>query len=155
MHSINFFAQNEVKTQNDFLRVYNLEGKKISKGFVVMVNDSVIELKNSNKNKINIKNIGFIKTKRSAGNNVLIGALSGTTVGAVAGASSANPNDWVFSYSPAEGALAGGVLGAIGGGVVGSLTALSKKVETIIINGDKEKWLSVKMMFNKWKLIIT
>ncbi|MEN3325079.1 hypothetical protein VP395_15180 [Mariniflexile soesokkakense] len=142
MFNMGIYAQNELKTHSIFVRVYNLEGKKISKGSIVFINDSILGLKNSiEKKKISLKEIGFIKTKRSAGSNVLIGVLAGTTIGAIAGASSADPDDWFLPYTAGEGAVIFGGIGALGGGIIGGFTALPKKVETYIINGDKDKWL--------------
>ena len=142
--SMDAYAQNEAKTQNVFLRVYNLEGKKISKGSIIFINDSLLGLKRSSeKVMISIKDVGFIKTKRSAGNNVLIGAASGAVVFGVMGAASADPNDWIFGYTAGEGALVFGSLGAIGGGAIGGLTSLFKKSETYIINGSEVNWNSI------------
>ncbi|OYX24879.1 MAG: hypothetical protein B7Z06_08290 [Flavobacteriales bacterium 32-35-8] len=149
--SINVSAQKEIK-HSLFIRVYNLEGRIINKGNIIFLNDSLIGLKNNRNIEINVRDIGFIKTKRSAGNNILIGAVAGGITSAVLGAVSSDPNDWVFSYTPAEGALLGGVLGALGGGAIGGITALSKKVKTYIINGDLEKWQVFKTMIEEQTL---
>jgi hypothetical protein len=139
--STSAYAQNEVKKSNVYLRIYNLEGKKISTGSLIFINDSLLELKSGNKQeKISLREIGFIKTKRAAGNNVLIGAATGAALGAVLMASSSDPNDWVFSYTPAEGGLIGGLSGAFVGGGVGGITSLFKKSETFIINASEVNW---------------
>lgn len=139
--STSTYAQNEVKKYNIYLRVYNLEGKQISKGSLTFINDSLLELKGSSKQeKISLREIGFIKTKRAAGNNVLIGAATGAALGAVLIASSSDPNDWVFSYTPAEGGLIGGLSGAFVGGGVGGITSFFKKSETFIINASDVNW---------------
>lgn len=141
--SMEAYAQKEVKTHNVFLRVYNLEGKKISKGSIIFINDTLLGLKNSSdKTAISMKDIGFIKTKRSAGNNVLIGAASGATLGVIMGVSSADPDAWIFRYTAWEGAFVFGSLGAIGRGAIGGLTSLFKKSETYIINGSEVNWNS-------------
>ena len=141
--SIRAYAQKEAKTHNVFLRVYNLEGKKISKGSIVFMNDSLLGLKNSSdKVKISMKDIGFIKTKRSAGNNVLIGAASGATLGVIMGVSTADPDAWILGYTAGEGAAVFGSIGALGGGAIGGLTSLIKKSETYIINGSEVNWNS-------------
>ena len=122
--SINMSAQNELKNKVYF-RVYNLDGMKINKGHIVFLSDSIINLQSNNKNyEINVRDIGFIKTKRSAGNNVLIGSASGAVLGAVLGASSADPNDWILPYTSGEGAVIFGVLGGLGGGAIGGITTL-------------------------------
>ena len=141
--SISAYAQKEAKTHNVFLRVYNLEGKKISKGPVVFINDTLLGLKNgSDKTAIRMKDIGFIKTKRSAGNNVLIGAASGATLGVIIGVSTADPDAWIFGYTAGEGAALFGSIGALGGGAIGGLTSLLKESETYIINGSEVNWNS-------------
>ncbi|WNH11321.1 glycine zipper family protein [Thalassobellus suaedae] len=139
--SISVNAQSETIKYNIYLRVYNLEGKKISKGALVFINDSLIELKNSIKqSRVSFNDIGFIRTKKSASNNVVIGAVSGATLGAVVGVSTADPDDWIFSYTKGEGALVLGGIGALGGSAIGGITSLFKKSKTYIINGDVEKW---------------
>lgn len=80
---------------NLFVRVYNLDGKKIDKGLVVIVGDTVLGLKrNGNYIKINVREIGTIKTKSSGGNNVLAGATTGAATGAFLGAVTADPDDF-------------------------------------------------------------
>lgn len=147
--SITISAQNEFKNKV-YLRVYNLDGMKINKGHIVFLNDSIINLRSNNKiHEINLRDIGFIKTKRSAGNNVLIGSVSGSALGAVLGAASSDPNDWIFGYTAGEGALIFGVLGGLGGGAIGGITALSKNSRTYVISGDLEKWKAFSEMMSK------
>ncbi len=143
MFSMEIYAQNESKTHNIFVRVYNLEGKKISNGSIIFINDSILRLKNNIENKnISMRDIGFINTKRSAGSNVLIGATSGAVLGAIIGASTADPNDWILGYTAGEGALLGGSLGALGGVAIGGLTSLLKNYETYIISANEMNWKS-------------
>ncbi|MFI0428245.1 hypothetical protein [Mariniflexile sp. HMF6888] len=139
--STSTYAQNEVKKYNIYLRVYNLEGKQINKGSLIFINDSLLELKGSSKQeKISLQEIGFIKTKRAAGNNVLIGAASGAALGAIVGVSTADPDAWVLAYTAGEGALAFGGIGALGGAAIGGVTTLFKKSETFIINASDVNW---------------
>ena len=71
------YSQSNSSKSNVFIRVYNLEGKKISKGHITFTNDSILELRKNGKiEQVNVKEIGKIKTKRSGGHNVLVGALS-------------------------------------------------------------------------------
>ncbi|WP_242133500.1 hypothetical protein [Aestuariivivens marinum] len=139
--SAGVFAQKPSNSKSVFLRVYNLEGKKISKGKLIFVNDSTLTLnRNGKKFDINFNTIGKIKTKHSGGHNVLVGALAGGTLGAIIGISTADPDAWIYSYSKSEGAYAGGLLGAAGGAAIGGVTAGFKESETYIINGDIVKW---------------
>lgn len=145
--SINTFAQNEVTKQNIFLRVYNVEGKKIGKGSLLQMNDSLLVLKNSSTQEyISLKDIGSIRTKRSAGNNVFIGAASGAVLGAAIGVSTADPDDFFVSYSAGEGAAIFGGIAALGGGAIGGITSVFKKSKTFVINADMVKWKIFKEM---------
>ena len=75
---INLSAQVTTKTQTQFVRVFDLEGKKIGKGRTYATNDSILVLsKNEKLKELYVKEIGKIKTKRSGGHNVLVGATSG------------------------------------------------------------------------------
>ncbi|WP_100614223.1 hypothetical protein [Confluentibacter citreus] len=149
MSNISVSAQKEIKKHNIFIRVYNLDGKMISKGRIAFLNDSFIGLKKNKNIEISIHDIGFIKTKQSPGNNIIIGAATGAALGAVLIASSSSPNDWIFPYTPAEGGLIGGFSGALVGGALGGITILFKHSSTYIINGDLEKWQVFKSMIEK------
>lgn len=132
----------EMSAQNKlFVRVYDLEGHKVNKGYILAVNDSILILeKDKSPLEIRVKTIGMIKTKRSTGNNVLIGTISGAiAMGGIIAASS-DPDNWVFDYTPAEGAIIGAFIGAPAGAAVGLMTTVFKKPKTFIIDGDLEKW---------------
>jgi len=138
---IEVFSQNETKNKKLFVRVFDFEGKKIGKGYVAKVTDSTLELSRSNEYlSISLKDINYIKTKRSTGSNALIGSIAGATTLGVLGAATADPDAWIFGYTAAEGASAFGLVGAIGGGAIGGLTSVFKNSKTIKIEGDKEKW---------------
>ncbi|MFN3969475.1 hypothetical protein [Flavobacterium sp.] len=140
-------AQNKL-----FVRVFDLDGKKINKGFILAVNDTILRLE---KNKvfvdIPVKTIGVIKTKRSVGNNVLIGTLTGSVIVGGLLAATAEPDSWVFGYTPAEGALIGIFVGAPAGAFVGAITAAFKNPKTFIIDGDLEKWKAFLTHFSEKK----
>ena len=127
--------------KSSFVRVYNLAGEKINKGYVISVTDTSLQLKdNSTLVAIPVRSIGFIKTKRSAGNNVLVGSVIGATTGAVLGAVTAEPDAGFMAYTAGEGAAAGALLGSVAGAVIGGLTILAKNPDTYLINGDVSKW---------------
>jgi hypothetical protein len=141
LFSINLFAQNQTIKTEKFIRVYNLKGKKIAKGNIVFVNDSILSLKNTGKLKeIRIDEIGKIKTKRSGGHNVLMGSVFGASLGVVVGVAIVDSDYLYWDYTAGEGALFFGGLGALGGAAIGGVTAGIKKTETYIINGDFKKW---------------
>ena len=140
LSSSNIEAQTNNKKKT-FLRVFNLDGKKITKGYFTYANDSILMLKKVDDSyTIRLEDIGHIKTKRSKGNNVLTGAVAGASVFAVLGAASADPDAWILAYSAGEGAAMGGVVGGVGGAAIGGVTALFKKHQTFIINGEIEHW---------------
>lgn len=146
-------SQTSKEEQGKFVRVYNLKGKKINKGRVVYINDSILGLKKGDKFvKVSINGIGQIKTKRSSGNSVLTASLIGGTAGALIGAATSQEqtktgNNWLFGEyqyttgtSPGTGAAIVGGVGLIGGALIGLGSSLFKKQETFVINGDINKW---------------
>lgn len=144
--SINISAQEENKTQNLFVRVFNMDGKKIGKGHIHSINDSLLILSKSKKLKeLHFKEIGKIKTKRSGGHNVLVGATSGILVGVILG--SANPptnsSGGTFTWaggSSGEELVSGVTVGIISGTIVGGVSTLFKNSKKHTINGNPEKW---------------
>lgn len=138
--STNSYAQNEIKKSGMFVRIYNLDGKKFNKGYVVSVGDTVLGLKRKGKyTEINVREMGSIKTKRSGGHNVLIGAVAGATTGVILGISTADPDSFL-GYSASEGASGFGLAGALGGAAIGGISIAFKNSETFVINGDLESW---------------
>lgn len=141
MASSNLFSQENTNKKKLFVRVYDLEGKKIGKGHVNILNDTLLELKkNSKLIQFNVNDIGTIKTKRSAGHNILIGTAIGATTFAILGAASADPDAWIFGYTAAEGAAVGALGGGLGGAAVGGASVAFKNSVTYPINGNIDKW---------------
>lgn len=150
--SSNLFSQESTGTKKLFVRVYNLEGKKIGKGHIVSLTDSLLQLKRGAKDlQFSFNDIGTIKTKRSAGHNILVGAVIGATTFAILGAASADPDAWIFAYTAAEGAAAGAVGGALGGAALGGASVALKKSLTYPIDGNIEKWKIFKEDFTVGK----
>lgn len=160
--SLNLYAQKRTTPKKVFLRVYNLEGKKMSKGNIVFINDSIIGLnKSGNQEKISYKDISSVKTKRSAGHNVLVGSLVGSALFAIIGGASSEeetktrnvPIIGEYQYktgtSPGTGAAIGGGAGLIGGAAIGGITSTFKNSESHIIDGDIQKWRIFKEMIEK------
>ena len=142
MFSIKNYAQSETDNINIFVQVYNMAGKKINKGHVLFATETLLGLKKEEKTtKINVTDIGYVKTKRSAGYNVLIGS--------VIGASSSDPDAMIFGYTAGEGAAMGSILGKSVGAAVGGITALFKNSRTYIIDGDLVKWKAFSEMILK------
>jgi hypothetical protein len=123
-----------------FVRVYDNDGKRIKNGFVVGTTDSSLRLlKNKDTIDLPISGFSFLKTKRSAGNNLLVGSMIGAGTFGFIGIASANPDDFL-GYTAAEGFSAGVLIGAPAGAAIGGLTALLKNSRTFTMNGDKQKW---------------
>lgn len=143
------YAQNEAAKNSLFIRVYNLEGDKMNKGKILSVNDTILQLKGKNGPvDIDIRTIGLIKTKRSEGNNVLLGSLIGLATGAILGAATADPDAYIFGYTASEGATGAGIVSAIIGSGIGAATILLKDSKSYIINGDASKWKVFEEMIN-------
>lgn len=135
------YGQQKIKTTGEFVRVYNLQNKKVGKGKIIVLSDSLLKLKrNRGEFSFSPQEIGFIHTKRAPGNNVLIGSLSGATILAIAGASSSDPDGLVLDYTPGEGALMGALFGIIPGAALGYFTVIFKKSEVYPINGNLANW---------------
>lgn len=140
LFSLSSYTQDNTQNVEEFVRVYNLDGKKIGKGNINFINDTIIKIRKGGRiESIKIKDIGIIKTKHSAGHNVLIGAaIGGGTLG-VLGAATADPDAWILGYSAPEGFAGGLVIGGTAGAALGGITALFKTSNTYLINGDLEK----------------
>jgi hypothetical protein len=94
--------------------------------------------------------IGYIKTKRSFGHSVLVGALAGaiplSIVGAISGEPHENNNSFVgiihdaVTPTPGEGAIGGLMVGSIAGTAAGTLISVLSKSTTFIIGGRLGDW---------------
>lgn len=145
-----------------FVRVYNLKGKKIGKGKLYIISDSLLTLKRNSKI-INLKpnEIGFIRTKQSTGHDVLVGSIIGVTTFAIIGAATSHEETktanlgWLGSYeyttgtSPGTGAAIGGGLGLVGGALTGLGVSALKNSKKFIINGDKSNWNAFEQLINE------
>ena len=126
--SLNVYAQ--------FVRVYDLKGSKISKGQISLITDTALQLKNHT-DIIPFSEIGFIKTKHSFGHNSLVGGIIGAGIFGIATAVSYSAGSFL---DPGLEALGAAVFGFFSGTIIGAITNVFKKTETIEINGDLNKW---------------
>ena len=137
--SVSVYAQNDLESANFFVRVYDLDGKKIGKGKIISISQASLHLVRQKETiKIPVISIGSIRTKRSTGNNVLIGATTGGAALGVLGAASADPDAFILPSTAEEGFIAGAIIGGTLGAAVGGITALFKNSKTFEINGDME-----------------
>ena len=154
----NIYAQDYSEEPRKFVRVFNLQGKKIHKGYIVFVNDSILGFsKNKNIAKVSFEDIGTIKMKRSGGNNALTAGAIGGVIGALVGMASSDEEtkvgqNWLFGQytyttgtSPGTGAAMGGGIGLVGGALIGLGSSLLKNKEVFTIDGDLNKWLAFKV----------
>lgn len=151
LSNLSIHSQNDSEKNTVFIRVYNLEGDKINKGRVLAVKDTILQLEGKNGMvDIDVKTIGLIKTKRSEGNNVLIGSLVGLTTLAILGATQGGSDEW---FSSTDLAVGGGVVGAVIGAGTGAMTIPFKNSKSYIINGDTLKWKKFQdVIRDKYKL---
>ena len=132
------FAQEVPPDSKGFVRVYDLQGEKFANGKIQSFSDSALLLKGEQQ--IDPQDIGIIKTKRSTGHNVLVGTIIGAVMTGGIMAATADPDDWVFSYTAGEGYLMGTIIGAPVGAFWGWISSLLKESRTFIIDGDQQKW---------------
>lgn len=136
-----FYAQKEINKPAPFVRVYDFNGEKISKGRISGITDTSLVVSRGEKPvSIELGKIGFIKTKRSVGNNILYGAAIGAGTGAILGVSSGDTEGGFFSYSKEEGAAIYGVLFMPIGAAIGAITILFKNSNTYPIDGEPTNW---------------
>ena len=147
--SIHVCAQNEFENTNVFIRVYDVQGKKISKGKIFSISETTLELNRKGESmKIPVSNIGSIKTKHSSGNNILVGAATGVATMAILGAATADDSG-ILGYTAGEGAIGGAVFGGIAGTAIGGITALFKNSKSYEINGNSVRWKEFKEVIMK------
>jgi len=141
--SLNIWAQNRFENTNVFVRVYDLQGKKISKGKILSISETSLQVESV---EIPVNSIGSIKTKRSAGHNVLEGAVIGASTMGILGAATANQDSF---FTAGDSAVIGAVFGGTAGAAIGGITILFKNSKSYEINGDFEKWKAFEEMIIK------
>ncbi len=134
------YAQETKNKAAPFIRVYDRDGKKISKGRIASATDtSLITGPREKPVNIGVSKIGFIKTKRSAGNNILWGAGIGASTGLIAGVIEGETEGY-FGAPVEENIVTGALVMMPVGAVIGAITVLFKKSKTFSIDGDTIKW---------------
>lgn len=134
-------AQDSITVPDVFIRVYNLDGNKIAKGKILgFTENNLIISHNGLAKEISTTLIGMIKTKHSAGNNLLIGASSGLLVGTIAASTEKEEEGEWNLFSKEQTMVFGAFSGMVAGSAIGGISILFKKSETFIINGEIENW---------------
>lgn len=149
----------------NFLRVYDKHGKKFAKGRLSATTDSSIILKKETKSiEVPYTIIGYMRTKRSTGHNILVssllvGGISSAFVAIASNSSKSTPTTNNYGYNidlnkyfkPDDTSIgllflvSGATLGAPIGGLIGA----TKKTERFNINGNKEEWKKVKVILDR------
>lgn len=141
-----FFYISPLGAKNIFIRVFDQHGHSIAKGALTGTTDTSVLLRHGRTQlEIAIREIGTIKTKRSFGHPILVGAIAGAVSGGIIGLvanESLNADNGYFDVetSAGEDAVAGAIGGAIVGGVIGTIIAATSKRTTILISGDVNDW---------------
>lgn len=81
---------------------------------------------------------------------ILFGTLLGAIPMAILGASTADPDAFIFGYTAAGGAAGGELLEGITGAAIGGINILVKDSKTSIIKGNTDLWQSLKESIIKY-----
>jgi hypothetical protein len=138
-----------------FIRIFDLQGKKIYKGRLISITDRSLILKDSIE--IMITDIGKIKTKRSTGNSIGMGALIGFGTVLSIGLIDMSANDGyrgstgeVDGMKKAVAIVIGPFLGTLSGALIGGVGMdIVKSSQTFKINGSLENWSTFKQWMEK------
>lgn len=142
----NITAQELPKKSQFFVRVYDSSGEKIGKGKMLEITDTALRLKKGDRSiQIPLSNISYIKSKKTNGHNVLIGAIGGSVLGVavVSGSSSGSGGGLGVAASKGIRIIAAILLPALGSGI-GYLTTIFKKSTHYSIDGNPIKWQGFK-----------
>lgn len=135
--------------RSSFVRVYDLGGHKMAKGYLMDLTDSSFHVKRNGENReILASEVGTIRLRRSFGNTMAYTSAAGMIFLGIAGAASADNDASFFSYSASEGFLAGSILGGAGGAVLGSIFSGFRKRPVIPIEGRLSNWAKAKELLS-------
>ena len=137
-----------------FLRLYSPAGNKFQKGYFAGTTDSSLFLyRDSSKTEIPVSDIGFIKTRRSLGHHLLVGALVVAVPSGIIGLASGEPRQTTsgnislgsilhdaFTLTPGEGLEVSLVVGGTAGAAGGAIVTASNKKYTYRVYGDRSNW---------------
>lgn len=138
---VNITAQELPKKSKIFVQVYNNEGEKIAKGKILNITDDALILKKGSSTiTVPSSEISYLKTKRSNGHNVLLGATGGSLLGLAIVSSESGKSNSGFGGVAKGLAYAGAIVVVLVGTGVGYLTTLFKNSKQYIIDGDAQKW---------------
>ena len=137
-----------------FVRVFDLQGNKVYKGRVVRITDSSLTLTGKRTVTFKATEIGMIKTKRSAGHNLAIGATAGFGTGvavdiplalAIGIAGAVGDDDGTGS---AAWIVVPPAIGAVAGSIISFISSAVKNSQTYEIGGNLDVWRGFKEKFS-------
>ena len=158
MFFVSASSQQDPEIKPLFIRVYNGQGVKISKGRLLSINEEGLVLQRGrNTDTIATADIARIKTKRALGRAMGIGAILGGTAGAIAGANSGSSLDNLFTdFGASEstnfdtaGLFSFGLIGAAIGTGAGALSGVFNKPNAFEIQGQESQLLNFKAAVQK------
>jgi len=143
-----------------FVRVYGKDQHLIAKGNIGYGTDSTITLFCRHHRKIPlmipVSDVATIKTGRTFGHHILVGAVVGfgVTVTAVTiSLTTTNDPGWLAPENLSEAVAGGtfvGLAGAGNGAIIGAVAGALSRRKTLLIDGDKAKWEKARaVLFNR------
>lgn len=151
-----FCSIGPLEAQKRFIRIYDQQGQMIAKGdFTATTDTSIVLQAHKTQLEIPIRDIGTIKTKRTFGHAIAIGATIGVVSGALLGLATGQANEDVyggFGYETSAGndVAAGALVGLVIGGAVGTIISVAQNRSTIIINGNTADWPLKRKILDQW-----
>jgi hypothetical protein len=139
-----------------YMRFYTVAGKKFESGFYGGSTDSSIAVyKNKEKIEIAVSKIGVIRTRRSLGHSMLVGAaIGGVPLGLIGVASGEEPQPGsYYTFTSGQQLKLGLFLGGIFGAAIGSLIHGFQKRTAFIINGSSVRWIEQRNAVEKAELL--
>lgn len=135
------FAQENTVSTSEFVRIYDLEHKKIGKGHITGADENYLYLeRKSNSYTIPYNRIGEIKTKRSTGHHFLLGSAGGGIVLGLANMATYDEHSISGPQNRGDAFVGGSLIGIAVGSIVGGVYSLFIPKEEFIIQGDREAW---------------
>ena len=126
-----------------FIRVYGYRHHLIAKGYLCYSTDSTADICRHPGKKsltVSVKDIWVVKTKHTAGHNLLAGVTVGFTAGALLGLTAHQDKDSWIVFDRGTITAFGAIGGTGYGSILGIIAAVFRHSKTFVIKGDLIKW---------------